>query len=367
MKKGKVDKVFLIIVSILVFIGFSIFLSASLGVLVKSKEIFYSIIFNQLVFGLGLGLIGMFIFSRLDYYFWQKYSFHIFLGAILITAAVFIPFLGWGYQGAERWIRLGSFSFQPVEFLKIGFIMYFATWLSLFKSKRLDPRFNLISLLGLFALVTVILFQQPDTKSFILILTAGISMLFVSEVPIKYVLWFSLGSIIIVGSFAFFNPYLQERIKTFIDPQKDPLGSSYQIQQSLMSLGSGKVWGRGYGQSIQKFSYLPESHGDSIFSVIGEEFGFIGSSVIIILYLLFAFHGLRISNQAPDLFSRLLVLGIVILIIAQSYMNIASIVGVFPLTGVPLVFISHGGTSLMVYLMAIGIVFQVSRKMKYQR
>jgi len=150
-------------------------------------------------------------------------------------------------------------------------------------------------------------------------------------------------------------------VKTFIDPSQDPRGSSYQIQQSLIALGSGGILGRGFGQSIQKFSYLPEPQGDSIFAVLGEELGFVGAFITILLYSFFALRGLRIANNSPDLFSRLLVSGIVILIITQSFMNIASIIGVIPLTGVPLVFMSHGGTSLMIYLIAMGIVLNISK------
>jgi cell division protein FtsW len=146
-----------------------------------------------------------------------------------------------------------------------------------------------------------------------------------------------------------------------IDPSNDPRGSSYQIQQSLIALGGGGIFGRGLGQSIQKFSYLPEPQGDSIFAVLGEELGFLGGVATIVLYVIFALRGFKISNNSPDLFSRLLVAGIVILIIMQSFMHIASVNGVFPLTGVPLPFMSHGGTSLMIYLIAIGVVLQISR------
>jgi cell division protein FtsW len=146
-----------------------------------------------------------------------------------------------------------------------------------------------------------------------------------------------------------------------MDPSQDGQGSSYQIQQSLIALGSGGVVGRGYGQSIQKFNYLPEPQGDSIFAVLGEEFGFVGTSVVIFLYILFLLRGFYLANRSPDLFSGLLVHGIVILITLQSFMHIASVTGVFPLTGVPLVFMSQGGTSLMVYLMAIGIVLNISK------
>ena len=186
-------------------------------------------------------------------------------------------------------------------------------------------------------------------------------MLFISNVPMKYIL--GIGISICIGLFVLVSvtPYLQKRVKTFINPAQDSQGSSYQIQQSLVAIGSGGIFGRGFGQSIQKFTYLPEPQGDSIFAVLGEELGFVGSVAVIILYGLFALRGLHIANRSPDLFSRLLVAGIVILITAQSFMNIASITGVFPLTGVPLVFMSHGGTSLMIYLMSIGIVLQISK------
>jgi len=218
-----------------------------------------------------------------------------------------------------------------------------------------------LPLIIMLAIIAVILFKQPDTKSFILIAVTGISMLFISGVPMKYILGIGIGSALVVGSLVIFTPYLQERVKTFIDPSQDPRGSSYQIQQSLIALGSGGITGRGFGQSIQKFSYLPEPQGDSIFAVLGEELGFVGAFITILLYSLFALRGFRIANNSPDLFSRLLVSGIVILIISQSFMNIASITGVFPLTGVPLVFMSHGGTSLMIYLIAVGIVLNISR------
>jgi cell division protein FtsW len=153
-------------------------------------------------------------------------------------------------------------------------------------------------------------------------------------------------------------------VRTFIDQSRDPSGASYQLQQSLIAIGSGGVFGRGYGQSVQKFSYLPEPQGDSVFAVIGEEFGFLGSVLVIILYVALALRGLRIANRMPDQFGRLLVSGIIIILTAQSFLNIASIIGVFPLTGVPLVFISHGGTSLMITLVGIGIVLNASRYQK---
>jgi cell division protein FtsW len=361
MKTRKIDRFFLIVVFLLITIGAAFFTSASLGVLAKNKDLFYSILRSQLILGIGLGLVGMYLCLRIDYKFWRKHSLLIFICSILLTLAVFIPSLGLRHGGAERWIQFGGFSFQPVEFLKFGFIIYFAAWLSWVKHRVNDFKFGILPLVVLLTIIAAILLQQPDTKSFILITITGIIMLFVSGVPMKYILGFSVAAGLALAVVVSFTPYLQNRVKTFLDPSSDPSGSSYQIQQSLIALGGGGIYGRGFGQSIQKFSYLPEPQGDSIFAVIGEEMGFAGAVVTIILYILFTLRGFRIANRAPDLFSRLLVSGIVIMITAQSFMHIASVTGVFPLTGVPLVFMSHGGTALMVYMMAIGIVFQVSK------
>ena len=361
MNGKKIDRFFLIIVGILLTIGITMFISASLGILAKNEKLFYSVLFNQLILGLGLGLVGMYFFSKINYKFWRKYSFFIFFASILLTAAVFIPNFGWSHGGAQRWIQFFGFSFQPVEILKFGFVIYFAAWLSWAKNRVQNFKFGILPFAVMLGIIALILLKQPDTKSFILITITGISMLFISGVPMKYILGAGAGGLLLLATLIFFTPYLQERVKTFIDPSSDPRGSSYQIQQSLIALGSGGIFGRGLGQSIQKFSYLPEPQGDSIFAVLGEELGFVGVFATIFFYLIFALRGFRIANNSPDIFSRLLVSGVVILITVQSFMHIASITGVFPLTGVPLPFMSHGGTSLMIYLMAIGVVKNISQ------
>ena len=365
MKEKKVDKFFLTIVILLICLGVAMFISASLGFLTRNEKTFYSVLFTQLVLGLGIGLIGMYFSFKINYKNWRKYSLYIFLGSILITSLVFIPGLGWSHGGAERWIKLGPLgTFQPVELLKFGFIIYFAAWLSWAKNKVKDFKFSILPLIIMLGIIATVLLKQPDTKSLILIIITGLSMIFFANVPMKYIFGLFFVSIITLAVLVFYTPYLQKRVQTFIDPSNDPRGSSYQIQQSLIAIGSGGIFGHGFGQSVQKFNYLPEPQGDSIFAVLGEELGFIGTVFTILLYVFFALRGLRIANRSPDLFSRLLVCGIVILIAAQSFMNIASITGVIPLTGVPLVFMSQGGTSLMIYLIALGVVLQIS---KYQR
>lgn len=361
-KSQKFDKFFFITLLLLLALGIVMFVSASLGLLMKSPKIFYSVLFNQLVLGLGLGFVGMYFSYKINYKFWREYSLYILIGAVLLTAAVFIPQLGSNHgTGATRWLSLYFFSLQPVEILKFAFIIYFAAWLSWVKHKVQDFKFSILPLGILLAIIAFILFQQPDTKSFILISITGLVMLFISGARLRYIFGAGALAVAVLAVLVYFTPYLQARVKTFIDPSNDPRGSSYQIQQSLIALGSGGVFGRGVGQSVQKFTYLPEPQGDSIFAVLGEELGFIGGVFAIILYMLFVLRGFRISNNSPDSFSRLLVAGIVILITMQSFMHIASVTGVFPLTGVPLPFMSHGGTSLMIYLVAMGVVLQISR------
>ncbi len=360
-KKIKVDKFFFVITLILLITGVSVFISATLGILPRSEKTFYNVLISQLVLGLGMGLFGMYLAYKIDYKFWRKNAFWILLGSILLTASVFIPGLGMSHGGAQRWIDLGPVSFQPVEILKFGFIIYFAAWLSWAKHKVEDFKFGILPFAVLLAIIAFVLLKQPDTKSFILISITGLCMLFASGVRVKYILGMGVLAVVMLGIVVSITPYLQKRVKTFLDPSHDARGASYQIQQSMITIGSGGVFGRGYGQSIQKFSYLPEPQGDSVFAVVGEEFGFVGSIIVILLYLIFILKGVSIANHSPDPFSRLLVFGIVILIGAQSFLHIASVIGVFPLTGVPLVFMSHGGTSLMIDLAAVGIVLQISR------
>ena len=364
MREKKVDTFFLGIILSLIAIGVAMFISASLGILNKNQHTFYSVLISQLGLGLGFGIVGMVFCLKVPYKFWRKHAFWIFIASIILTASVFIPHLGFRHGGAQRWIALGPVSFQPSEILKFSFVIYFAAWLSWAKHKVQDFKYGILPLCIMLAVIAGILFKQPDTKSFILIAVTGIAMLFISGGSWKYILGVGCIAVVVLGGLVFFTPYLRARVNTFIHPSEDAQGSSYQLQQSLIAIGSGGVFGRGYGQSIQKFSYLPEPQGDSIFAVVGEELGFIGSVAIICLYVLFALRGLRIANRSPDPFGRLLVTGIVILITAQSFMNIASITGVFPLTGVPLVFMSQGGTSLMIDLMAIGIALQVSKLQK---
>lgn len=361
MHKNKIDKIFFGIILSLIIIGVIMFVSASLGILNKNESKFYGVMFNQLIYGLCGGLVALYFGLRIPYKFWRQYSLPIFIASIIITTLVFVPGLGFSHGGSKRWINIFGQSIQPVEFLKIGFIIYFSAWLSWAKDRVKDFRFSLIPLIVFLGVITAILINQPDTKSLILITITALVMLFVSGTPWKYILGMFVVSVLAFIILALATPYLKSRINTFLHPSQNGSSSSYQIQQSLIAVGSGGILGRGVGQSIQKFNYLPEPQGDSIFAVIGEEVGFVGSVIIICLYLAFFMRGYRIAHYAPDSFSKLLVIGIITIITAQSFMNIASIIGVFPLTGVPLVFMSQGGTSLLIYLGVMGIVLNISK------
>ncbi len=363
MKKSKIDKIFFGIVITLVVIGLVTFTSASLGILAKSEAKFYGVMFSQYIFGLLGGMVALYIGFRIPYKWFKKNSLILFILSIILTGIVLVPGIGQSHgTGAHRWIDIFGFSFQPVEFLKIGFIIYFAAWLSWAREKVRDPIFSILPLVVMLGIIATVLIKQPDTKSIILITITALIMLFVSGAPVKYILGFLGLAVIAFIILVSFKPYLKERVNTFFNPGENSQTSSYQLQQCLIAVGSGGFWGRGLGQSIQKFNYLPEPQGDSIFCVIGEELGFLGCTVVILLFIAFALRGYRIAiRNSPDAFGKLLVIGFITIITAQSFMNISAMIGVFPLTGVPLVFFSQGGTALLLSLGMIGIILNISQ------
>lgn len=367
MKKLKVDIPFLISIFILVIAGYLIFASASLGLLSKQAAKYSNVAFNQTFFGLFLGSVACFIASRVDYKNYRKYAFYIFVASAIITLMVFIPGLGVGHGGAQRWIYLGPVSFQPSELLKIGFIMYFAAWLASVKDKAETVKYGLLPFLALLGIVGAILLAQPDTDTYLIVVFAGLAMYLSGGGKWKYIFIMGIVGVLGLGVLAMTRPYVMSRITTFVHPEKNAQGSGYQIQQSLIAIGSGGMFGRGFGQSIQKFNVLPEPIGDSIFAVAGEEFGFVGAVGIIVLFIFFAFRGLKIAGRVPDSFGRLMTVGIVILIVSQAFVNIGAMVGVLPLSGITLPFVSHGGTALFMTLAEVGIILNISKNKKAQK
>lgn len=357
----KADRLLFGIIVALVFFGFFIFLSASLGLLAREGGSFVWIAAKQLLFGVVLGFAALFLAARFDYRKLKKYALPVFIGGLLFSLAVFIPGLGLTHGGATRWLDFGILTFQPAELLKLGVVVYLAALFSTLKQKIHHFSYGPVPLLIVLGLAGLVLGLQPDFGTLVVVtITAG--ALFIAAGG----LWKHLGIVACILAVAFsavlfVKPYVFDRITTFIDPSQDPTGSGYQIQQSLIAVGSGELTGRGFGQSIQKFEYLPEPTGDSIFAVAAEEFGFMGSAILVLLFTMFAFRGFVLSRAAPTRFGGLLILGLVILITSQSFLNIASMLGLFPLTGMPLLFVSQGGSALLFVLLESGIILSVSR------
>ena len=365
MKKIRVDIPFFISICILVVFGYLIFTSASFGLLSKQAVKYSNVAFNQTVYGLILGIIACIITSKIDYKIYRKYSFYLYVLSIILTLLVFVPGIGFTSGGASRWIHIGTFSLQPSELMKIGFIIYFSAWLSGMKDKADTFQYGFLPFLILTAINGAVLLSQPDTDTFLITVIAGLSIFLVGGGRWKYVFMTgAIGLLFFLVGLAFTKPYVMNRITTFINPSANSLGSGYQIQQSLIAVGSGGVFGRGFGQSIQKFNVLPEPIGDSIFAVASEEFGFTGATAIVLLFIFFGFRGLKIASNASDNFGRLTAVGIVIMIISQAFVNIGAMVGVLPLSGITLPFISHGGTALFMTLVEVGIVLNISKNRK---
>jgi cell division protein FtsW len=360
-KPKGVDTVFLSLIIALVTIGFLIFSSASLGLLARDGATFGSVAFSQFVFGIVGGGIALFILSNVHYRHWRKYAIYIFAIGLIGTLAVFIPGLGMSHAGATRWLDLGITTVQPSEFLKIAYVIYLATWLSGMHKHVGNWRYGLIPFGIISGITGFVMLLQPDTDTFLIMATAGLAMFVVAGAKIRDLAILLVAGILLLAAIAFARPYVMDRLTTFLDPGADPLGSGYQVKQSLIAVGSGGISGRGFGQSIQKFEYLPEPIGDSIFAVYAEEFGFLGVTFIVGLFVAFALRGYKIAQQGADMFGVLLVIGIITVIMAQAFLNIGAMLAVAPLSGLPLPFISHGGTALLVTLAAMGIVLNVSK------
>jgi cell division protein FtsW len=361
-KKARVDKQFLGATIILAIFGFLIFYSASLGLILRQSASYSSITFSQTVLGLLSGAIAMFTVMWLDFRVWRKSAFILLVAALILNALVLVPSIGFEHGGARRWFDLGPVSFQPAELLKLAFVIYFAAWISQAKDKIKTLRDGLIPLLILFGISGGLLLAQPDTANFALIVFAGLAMFIAGGGKWRHLFLMVLIGALGLAILAYSRPYIMKRITTFINPQTaDSQREGYQIRQSLIAIGSGGLLGRGFGQSVQKSNFLPEPVGDSIFAVAAEEFGFVGATALVALFVFFATRGLKVASRVSDSFGRLVIVGIVIMIVSQAFVNIGAMLGVIPLSGITLPFVSHGGTSLFFTLFSCGIVLSISR------
>jgi len=275
-----------------------------------------------------------------------------------------VPGIGFHYGGATRWINLGFTTVQPAEFLKIGFVLALAWWLAPRARQLTQLKKGLIPFIAILAVPAAILLAQPNTSTTLLMIATGAVMYFAAGAP-----WRDFGILVLIAVAAlstiiFFRPYAIERINTFLNPSENSLSSGYQSQQSLIAIGSGGLLGRGFGQSVEKFNYLPEPSGDSVFAVFAEETGFVGAIILLALFVALSARGIVIAGNSHDLFGGLVALGFSSIIIIQAFINICAMLSIIPLTGLPLPFISHGGTALMATLIMCGFILNVAAHRK---
>lgn len=356
--QGKpLDKILLVLVICVALFGVLMVYNTSVPIALRDFGDPHYFIRDQLIW-LTIGMCSLVFFSKLEYKYWHALSVPFLLLTLTLLIAVFFPVIGMNLYGASRWLNFGLFTVQPSEVTKLAICLYLAAWLS----NREKGQFNafLLFLGGTVGLVLL----QPDMGTSIILLVTALSVYIVSGAPLKRLI--SVAPLVI-GVFvllAVFTPYRLQRITTFFNPDSDPLGSSYQIRQALLAIGSGGWTGVGLGKSRQKYEYLPEANTDAIFAIISEEIGFIGSVGILTLYLFIIYRGFYVARHAPDMFGKLLATGIVSWFGFQSAINIGAIVKLMPLTGVPLPLISYGGSSFIILMTAFGILLNISRYKK---
>lgn len=303
---------------------------------------------------LVIGIVASLITAKIPLQFLKKISTYALLFSLFLMIVVLIPGIGSKFLGARRWIIFGPVVIQPSEILKIALILYLSSWLE--KSREI------VKFLALVGFCLLLIMLQPDLGTAIITVGSSFLIYYLSGAPIKHVLYFSASLLISVAILVILSPYRMDRIKTFLDPTSDPLGRSYHINQILYGIGSGGFGGVGLGRSRQKYAFLPEATTDSIFVIIAEEFGFVGATTIIgfLVYLLLS--SFKVAILAKDKFGKLLASGVSLLFLVQIFVNLSSMVALIPLTGVPLPFISYGGSSLVSNFIALGLLINVSQK-----
>lgn len=359
--EGKSDKIFFYVVLALLVFGLIMIASAGISYSRTRFGDAYFFFKRQLLWGVLPGLVIFYITQKINYHFWKKISFPLFAASVVFLILVFVPGFGSKIYGVSRWVQLGGFSFQPSEMLKFSLIIYLAAWLESQREKVKDFFDGLIPFLAIVAFIGFLLMKQPDMGTLGVTIFIAMSIFFVSGSKVSHMFLIGVAGIIAFFSLIKLETYRMNRFLVFLHPELDPRGVGYQINQALLAIGSGGIFGLGLGHSLQKFNYLPEPVGDSIFAIIGEELGLLGAILVVALFVVLAMRGLRIAKQAPDCFGRLVVTGIVCWIIFQAFINVAAVSGLIPLTGVPLPFISYGGTSVIFLMAAAGVVLNISK------
>ncbi len=322
----------------------------------------YNYFLHQLL-ALAISLVVMFVVSKIDYHFWRKYAGAFLIASVILLLLVFIPGIRAEFGTSRSWINLFGYSFQPSELVKITFLIYLATWLEAKKGQLGSFESGVFPFLATLSVIAGLMLLQPDLGSLLIIASSAIVVFFVGGGNFKHILITSLLAVLVLFLvLSLKTSYQSDRFKCYQNPGYDTQDECYQINQSLIAVGSGGWFGRGLGQSRQKFMYLPEVWGDSIFPIIAEEIGFIFSSTLLLLLLFLFYRILQVAKNAPDSYGTSLAVGVVSWLAIQSFLNIGGQLNLIPMTGVPLPFISAGGSSALSSLIALGIVINISKQ-----
>ncbi|MDO5557599.1 MAG: putative lipid II flippase FtsW [Clostridia bacterium] len=365
---GQFDFILLMVVLLLLALGIIMVLSASAPSALSETGNSYTYFNKQCLFAIG-GIILMIILSKVDYRIYKRFYKLSYIISVASLLLVVIPGLGISVNGATRWINLGFTQFQPSELTKIGLIVFYAGYLTDHKRELNTLKGGFIKpvLLLLPAIVILVLVQDHLSVCIVLVgIIATMMLMAGSRVRDFLSIGLSLGGLGVVGLIALakvanIGKFRLARITTFLDPWSDPTGAGWQVIQSLYAIGSGGLFGVGLGESKQKYLYIPEPHNDFIFSILAEELGFIGCTVVVILFAIFIWRGVIAAMKAPDMFGSLIAMGIVSLVGVQVVINIAVVTSSMPATGMPLPFFSCGGTALTILLAAVGVLLNISR------
>lgn len=360
--KHQPDYILICAVFSLVIFGLFILSSASVVISQNSYGHGYYFLKHQLLYGVLIGLVGFFICQKIDYRRWQKFSLILLILSLFLLALVLVPNLGYGHGGAKRWVDFRIFSVQPFEFVKITFILYLSALLSKKGDEHQVIKQSIVPFLVVIGVTSLLVVLQPNMSALIIIVLIAVIIYFLARARITHLL--GLAVLALAGFFALIKtaPYRISRLNVFLHPEIDPQGVGYQINQAVLAIGSGGLFGLGLGHSIQKWNYLPEVIGDSIFAIAAEEFGLIGAGILVALFVVLAWRGFRIARNAQDKFGYLLAGGITGWLFFQAIINMAAISRLVPLTGLPLPFISYGGSAMVVSLIGVGILVNISKQ-----
>ena len=361
MKKKRFDFVLFIAILLLILFGLIMIYSASsIWAEYKFHDSFKYV--KQQALFIGIGIFLLITVSKIDYMFYYKKTNPILLVCLFLLVLVLIPGIGSVRNGSQSWFGIGSFGIQPSEFAKLGLIIFTAKYLADNQKYLRDFKKGVIPILLVLFLVFGLIMLQPDFGTGMIIVVSILAMLFVAGVNMKFFL--GLGAVGVVGIVALIAiaPYRMDRITSFLNPWSDPLGTGFQIIQSLYAIGPGGLLGQGFLNSRQKQFYLPEPQTDFIFSIISEEFGVLGVIIVAGLFLTVLWRGIDIALKTENPFGKYLAFGMVFQIMIQTVMNLMVVIGLIPVTGVTLPFLSYGGSSLLISLISIGILLNISRK-----